>query len=151
MTRVATPEYEADLLNIARNATAAQLERICRGMRQVAKQGATSAATLLEPDREVSVRGFADGTARMTIVVAQDEAAQVLGVIDRVRALLRDEAGDAVQPERADALVRMAMLAEEALRAELDRDSDSDSDVPLHERSGPLRTDIDTDANLSWL
>ena len=35
MTRVATPANEARLLELARNATGAQLERICRGLRQV--------------------------------------------------------------------------------------------------------------------
>ena len=35
MTRVATPANEARLLELARNATGAQMERICRGLRQV--------------------------------------------------------------------------------------------------------------------
>jgi Domain of unknown function (DUF222) len=35
MTRVATPENEARLLELARHATGAQMERICRGLRQV--------------------------------------------------------------------------------------------------------------------
>jgi predicted alpha/beta hydrolase family esterase len=35
LTRVATPEVESELVEMARHATAAQLERICRGLRRV--------------------------------------------------------------------------------------------------------------------
>ncbi len=128
MTRVATPENESDLLMLARNATAAQLERICRGMRQVAaNEGQMDSPRRWDPpDRDVSVRGMADGTARLTMIVAQDEAAQLLAVLDRVRAALREEAGDQAKPARADALIRMVMLADEALK----HDSDSASQQP---------------------
>ncbi|MBO6940336.1 MAG: DUF222 domain-containing protein [Deltaproteobacteria bacterium] len=126
MTRVATPENESDLLMLARNATAAQLEKICRGMRQVAaNEGVMDSAQRWDPpDRDVSVRGMADGTARLTMIVAQDEAAQLLAVLDRVRAALREEAGANATPARADALVRMVMLADEALKSEPAADTD---------------------------
>jgi len=43
MTRVATAETEELLLTMARSATGAQLERICRGFRRVQRQGPSSA------------------------------------------------------------------------------------------------------------
>ena len=39
ITRVATPENEGRLLHMAKNATAAQLDRICRGVEQVMSVG----------------------------------------------------------------------------------------------------------------
>lgn len=159
MTRVATPENERDLLMLARNATAAQLERICRGMRQVAaNEGQTDTPQRWDPpERDVSVRGMADGTARLTMIVAQDEAAQLLAVLDRVRAALREEAGDQARPARADALVRMVTLADEALKQGgasdgdfgLDSDSDHDSDPdpdPDSDHDGDSGLDSDSDS-----
>ena len=126
MTRVATPENEAKLLECALHATAAQLERICRGMRLVARQEEAIAEGRppFEPrERRLDVHGCADGTAKLTMVVHRDEAAQVLGAIDRVRAALRDEAGKrGAMPDRADALVRMAALAVEALTGQAPAD-----------------------------
>ena len=119
MTRVATPENEGKLLDCALHATAAQLERICRGMRLVGRQEeaiAQGQPPFQPRERRLDVHGCADGTAKLTVVVHRDEAAQVLGAIDRIRAALRDEAGrGAASPDRADALVRMATLAVEAL------------------------------------
>ncbi len=121
MTRVATPENDAALVDLARHATAAQLERICRGMRQVQRDH----GSMREPpapfdpcDRDVEVRADADGSTRLTVRVLRDEAARVMAVLERVRAALRREAGSAARPDRADALLRMAQLAERVLEAE---------------------------------
>ena len=61
MSRVATPDNESELLNMARNTTAAQLERICRLTRQVQRMSAEEARAADEERRYVSSRATDDG------------------------------------------------------------------------------------------
>jgi hypothetical protein len=58
LTRVATPENEADLLDLARGCTAAQLERIVRGFRLGSRQDEAERERARHDSREFSV--FAD-------------------------------------------------------------------------------------------
>jgi hypothetical protein len=75
MTRVATPENEQTLLELALCSTAAELERICRLFRK-----ATSPAEAQEADsrRYVSCRETEDGMVVLTARLHPDEAARVM-------------------------------------------------------------------------
>jgi hypothetical protein len=89
LTRVATPDNEQTLLDLARHATGAQLERICRGYRQVA-------ASLMEEgplveERSVRERLLPGGMVRLELVLHPDEAALVRQAIEKARASLREE------------------------------------------------------------
>jgi hypothetical protein len=79
LTRVATPENECRLLELAREATGAQLERICRGYR-----GALRAAADLPPapeERTVRERLLPGGMVKLELVLHPDEAALILQAI----------------------------------------------------------------------
>jgi hypothetical protein len=81
LTRVATPETEAKLLDAAMYATGAQLERLCRGYRTAM----TADSVLPPPDRGVRRRELPGGMVKLEIVLSPDEADLVLGAIDRAR------------------------------------------------------------------
>ena len=99
LTRVATPAIEANLLEIARHSTAAQLERICRLYRQTQPRPPGSD----EPTRWVRVRDTDDGMVRIEVQLRPEEAARVL------------QACDVSAETRPDAIVA---LAEAALRGD---------------------------------
>jgi len=81
LTRVATPENEAKLLEVALVATGAQLERLCRGYRT-----ALSADRELEPEeRSVRQRLLPGGMVKLELVLSPDEADLLLRSIDRAR------------------------------------------------------------------
>jgi len=81
LTRVATPESEARLLEMALVATGAQLERICRGYRSAAAEGEAAAPE----DRCVRQRLLPGGMVKLEMVLSPDEADLVLRAIDRAR------------------------------------------------------------------
>ena len=93
MTRIATPENESRLLHMAKNATAAQLETICRGVEQVTGQSADGQA------RWVKLVPCKDGMVRLEARLHPDEAALILKAIDAAIAA-SDEAST---PEDASA------------------------------------------------
>jgi len=83
MTRVATQANEQTLLDMAIHATGAELERICRGARQVVRarereEGLGSGGTEIAARRGVRVRSTADGMVCIEAVLERDEAALVL-------------------------------------------------------------------------
>lgn len=100
LTRVATPENETLLLQMALEATGAQLECLCRGYRGVkaAQEGP------VPEDRSVHRRLLAGGMVKLEMVLSPDEADLVLRAIDRARevrakAASREAASaDTVQP-----------------------------------------------------
>ena len=122
LTRVATPENEARLLELALYATGAQLERLCRGFRsaQTADEGPA-----LE-DRCVRKRVLPGGMVKLEIVLAPDEADLVLRAVDRARDVEGAEGAEGAEggarmgvsaearsespawPSRADGMVRVA-------------------------------------------
>jgi hypothetical protein len=87
LTRVAEPETEEDLLELARNATASQLERIVRGLRHVStaeaedQQANRYLATWWEEDGSLSIHGR---------LPAEDGAAFLAG-LDAAHDRLREE------------------------------------------------------------
>jgi len=92
MTRIATPENEATLLELARHSTASQLERICRLYRQIQPQD----PAIAEARRSFVVRDTEDGMMKIEVRLRPDEAARVLA------------ACDASAETRVDGLVAMA-------------------------------------------
>jgi len=98
MTRIATRTNEERLLYMARNATAAQLERICRSVRIL--QGRD-----LPSERFVYCRPRPNGLVRLEAELLPDEAALVMAMID-ARRRVSAETGETLN--RADALVRIA-------------------------------------------
>jgi hypothetical protein len=96
LTRVAVPESEADLIELARHATASQLERIVRGLRQVTTEDAAEQqfnrylVTAWEEDGSLSIHGR---------LPAEDGAAFLAG-LDAAHDRLREKADH--EPKRPD-------------------------------------------------
>ncbi len=81
LTRVGTEQNETRLLHLALMATGSQLERICRGYRNVAER----AGQPWQRERELRKRLLDNGMVQLTIVLEPDEADLVLRAIDRAR------------------------------------------------------------------
>ena len=116
LSRVATPDNEATLLEMALYATGAQLERLCRSFRnvQMADEGPTPEA------RSVRRRLLPGGMVRLEIVLCPDEADLMMRAIERARQVEHSEqqpdvsaetpedSSDAPWPSRADSVVALA-------------------------------------------
>jgi len=76
MTRIATPGNEAKLLHMAKEASAAQLETLSRGVEQVSNQSPDGQS------RWVKLRPCKDGMVRIEARLHPDEAALVMRAID---------------------------------------------------------------------
>lgn len=83
MTRVATPENEEQLLEIALLTTGGQLERVCRKFRKVVTL--TEDGEYLDDRRFVRAEVLESGLVRITAVLQADEAALVLKAIESAR------------------------------------------------------------------
>ena len=83
MTRVATATNEAHVLAVALEATGAQLERICRGLKRATAPEAEQAA-----DRRVRARALGSGLVKLEVVVSPDEADLLIRAIERARAAM---------------------------------------------------------------
>jgi len=114
LTRVATPENEANLLEVALFATGAQLERLCRGYRgALVADGAPASA-----ERSVRRRDLPGGMVKLEIVLMPDEAELVLRALDRAREVKHEgeNVGASAEtheegstwPSRADGAVTLA-------------------------------------------
>lgn len=91
LTRVATPENEATLAEMAVNTSAAQLEKICRGVRQVQRNDEAGQRSDIPPERYVRQRLTDDGMIRITIQVHPDEAEWITQAIEAMRSRLHEE------------------------------------------------------------
>src|SRR3954454_23014166 len=83
MTRVATAANEARVLVVAMEATGAELERICRGLKRATAPEAEQAA-----DRRVRARALGSGLVKLEVVVSPDEADLLIRAIERARAAM---------------------------------------------------------------
>ena len=150
VTRVATPQNEERLLQLAYHATAAQVERVARAWRRCdrleeardteRRRLARSVSTYVDEDGMVVLR------ARLTPVLG----AVVQRALDAAAERLYQESKDAAAPDsvieevnwaqrRADAL---GLLAECALQTDLDRGSAGDRyQVVLHVDADDVKTD----------
>ena len=103
MTRIATPTNEAKLLRMAKEATAAQLERICRGVAQV------TTTTKAGVERWLRAVPDTDGMVRIEARLHADEAALVMKSLELARDVSAETpSSPSTRPDRADALVRVA-------------------------------------------
>ncbi len=84
MTRVATPANEARLLEQARYATGAQLEKICRLYASVERHDADTTPSDDRQRRHVTRRELDDGMVRITATLHPEEAALVWAALERV-------------------------------------------------------------------
>jgi hypothetical protein len=98
LTRVATPETEPKLLEMALVATGAQLERLCRGYRAV-YEGERAPAP---EERSVHQRLLPGGMVKLELVLEPDEADLILRAVDRAREVHAAQA-ESPQPGKADA------------------------------------------------
>jgi len=121
LTRVATPENEGDLLELAQGSTAAEMERMVRGWRLLGRKDEADLERIRHASRTLSVfpgedgmyvvRGRLDPEVGVLLMRAVEAAADVL---------YRAETAEVGEPEvtpgqrRADA---MGLLAERALAA----------------------------------
>jgi hypothetical protein len=97
ITRVATPETEGRLVEMAAFSTGAQLERICRRyrglrdqfIREEAERTGGLAVDAADTDRMISLRNLPNGMVRLEATLQPDEADLVMKAIDKVREELR--------------------------------------------------------------
>ena len=111
LTRVENVEREQDLLDLARHATASQLERLLRAYRGVVATERAAAGGL--PERWVQVAHDDDGAVLLQARLPAEEGALVLAALDAARDQLAAAdvpAGTPLSgpPARADALLALA-------------------------------------------
>ena len=130
LTRIATPANEQDLVSFARAGTAAHVERLVRGMRQVDRIAAGNCEERRHAGRYLRVYTDEDGMVVVTGRLAPEAGAVLLRAMDAGAEALygarsgqpagaAPEAGEDVSAEqrRADAL---GLVAESALASGLD-------------------------------
>jgi len=120
LTRVATPENETRLLEMALEATGAQLERLCRGYRSAVAEGGEPAPE----ERCVRQRILPGGMVKLELVLSPDEADLILRAIHRAQ-----EAASVAAPEAHAESSRPPVNAS----AETSRPSQADGAVALAE------------------
>lgn len=116
ITRVATPENAAALLEIARHCPGHELETVCRKYRSVVRHDADPDPDGDRQRRWVARRDTADGMVRIEAVLHPEEAALVWAALDHsARQQCREshrvsaETSNSAAPfDRADALVELA-------------------------------------------
>ena len=107
MTRIATPEIEAELVEMARFATAAQLDRIVRGYRRAVSLESAEAA---HRDRFLACEWEEDGSLRIRGRLSPEDGALFLRSIESARDAIRrrEEADSPARVNDADALMEVA-------------------------------------------
>jgi Domain of unknown function (DUF222)/HNH endonuclease len=108
LTRVATAETEAELVEIARHATGAQLEKLVRGYRG-ALSATLDAAKESFQARTLSCSWEDDGSLRIRGRLAAEDGALLLAALEQAKATNLGDVPATVQS--ADALVSMARSA----------------------------------------
>jgi hypothetical protein len=117
LTRVATPELEAELIELAKNCTGAQLESICRlypGTRGTRDQQCSpveraDAERELQYRRQLRVQYTHSGTVVLRVELPADEAHRLVRKLEAVQAGLGDASNEpsAETPQLVDALVHV--------------------------------------------
>ena len=151
LTRVATPENEAALLDVALAGTAVHVEQVTRAWRRVDRAAEIAEDGRRHAHRELRTWVDDDGMVVIRGRLAPEVGAAVLRALDAASEQLRTEAADAPEedaPEaaseqrRADALGR---VAEAALSAQLDPGTAGDRyQVVLHVDAATLAHDAAT-------
>ena len=154
LTRVATPESEAALLDVALAGTAVHVEQVTRAWRRVDRVAEVAEDGRRHAHRELRTWVDDDGMVVIRGRLAPEVGAAVLRALDAASEQLRTEAADAPEentPEtsaeqrRSDALGR---VAEAALSAGLDPGTAGDRyQVVLHVDAATLAPDAAADRN----
>ena len=154
LTRVATPESEAALLDLALAGTAVHVEQVTRAWRRVDRAAEIAEDGRRHAHRELRTWIDDDGMVVIRGRLAPEVGAAVLRALDAASEQLRTQAADAPEedtPElsaeqrRADALGR---VAEAALAAKLDPGTAGDRyQVVLHVDAETLAPDAAADRN----
>lgn len=119
ISRVATPETEEQLVELARHATGAQLEKVVRYFGR-ALAVATGSSEKAYARRQLNYQWEDDGSLRLTVRLPPDEGALVLSALkvsEEAPDTSSDDSAEAPAPDdplaarRADALVSMARAA----------------------------------------
>jgi hypothetical protein len=112
ITRVATRANEAMLCKFAQGSTGAQLERICRGLRQVERLEEGGRPNVDDEERFVRQRHLPSGLVRIEIQLLPDEAARVLQAVRAAQLAQSPDASENVPAgtsgQRVDAVVAVA-------------------------------------------
>jgi hypothetical protein len=117
LTRVATPDSEGQLLEIALGTTGGQLERVIRAWRKLLVAEQSASATL---SRSLRRRTEADGSVVYTLRVAPDDAAVLDAALERARAVVLDEEGRPVETPEETELAAELVNSTARLRADAD-------------------------------
>lgn len=119
ITRVATPEIEESLVELARHATGAQLEKLVRSYGG-ALAASTETAQELYERRHLAVRWDDDGSLLLAVRLPPDEGALVLSALKAAEGAVENHehasaeaptSDDGPAERRADALVSIARTA----------------------------------------
>lgn len=124
LTRVATPESERELLELAREATAAQLDRIVNAFQHAQRLTDPDLAAAQARGRDLWSTGNDDGTRTLHVRLTSDAYQAVMAAVDAAVEQLPELTDDPDNPggaRRADALTAVAreFLAPGADRAPL--------------------------------
>jgi hypothetical protein len=103
LTRVATPENEADLLELARGCTTAQLERIVRGFKLGSRQDEAAREQARHDSREFSVFPDDEGMYVVRGRLTPEIGALVMRAVEAASDALYRERGPAGAPENVSA------------------------------------------------
>ncbi len=134
LTRVATAENEAHLLDMARASTASQLERICRGYRLAVRNATPVTWADEDEERWVHERLTDTGHVRFTIQLHPEEAAALRRAIEAATFERNVSAGTRQAPmRRADAIVA---VAERFLTTTEPRESGPPVEIVVHVEAG---------------
>src|SRR5881409_1365182 len=152
LTRVATPETEERLLAVGRAGTAAHVERIVRGWRRVDRQAEAREAARQHASRALHVYEDEDGTVVLRGRLESEVGAMLMRALAAARETLyqqgraeetatRPADASADTPTRAQQQAdALALLAETALRHELDPDAPGERyQVVVHVDAGAGR------------
>jgi hypothetical protein len=130
LTRVATPENESDLLELAMGATAAQLERMVRGFKLGSRQSELDREKERQESRSLSVLPDCDGMYVVQGRLTPEQGALLMRAVEAgsdalfrqrtVPGVSAETSSDEAARRRADAL---ALVAERALAAGFGNDS----------------------------
>ena len=127
LTRVATPENEAELLEFARVGTAAHVEKLVRAWRRVDRQDEVHRENLRHASRYLEATADYDGMIVLRARLDPEVGAALLKALEAAEQVLydreretKDERGDGVpvRQRRADAL---GLVAESALAGGIDK------------------------------
>jgi hypothetical protein len=107
LSRISEPEAEAELIEFARVATAAQVERTVAAYRGVVRNSDPDRTRVQQESVDVKVRHNDDGTVTITATLAPETGKKMLDAIERARKVLARERRTKTA-SRADAIERLA-------------------------------------------